>query len=92
MKLTDTQIQLIDDKFSGTFYEYCEDNELKPHVAEWIDSDGCPDYEINDDALADWKHDCFQYIEQHPAEFGIKDFDDDMSDEVYDYVYNKLAR
>lgn len=95
MKLQENTIKLIDEKFGGTFYEYCEDRDIKPHSADWVDSDGCPDYELNEDALADWQCLCYDYIMNNLADFGftakeIDDNIDDISDAIYEYVHKEL--
>lgn len=95
MKLTDKQIALINDKFAGTFYEYCEDHEISPYSSTWFDADGHFEYDLDDDALADWRCEVYDYIKDNLKDFGftqkqIYDKYDDIMDAIYDYVYLEL--
>lgn len=85
--LTDKIKKLLNDKFEGSFRDYCDDNDIQMYLGSWTDNHGDIEYELNDNALNDCKRGAVEYVKNHQNEFGITD---DTIDDAVDYILTEI--
>lgn len=85
--LTDKIKKLLNDKFEGSFKDYCDDNDIPMYLDSWTDNHGDIECELNDNALSDCKCGAVEYVKSHQNEFGITD---DTIDDAVDYILTEI--